>query len=163
MRRGTTPTVTVQVDADISALNIHLAFRSMWGPTIGEPFRNEHGQLIVKSGEDLTVENIQALYQTVGTAYGFDSWAWDSRDYVCITHFFTSPMYVISYVVSNDAALQLYQMEKAERGTGLACYTQNLNTMEAYFLAFLESAGLKSPFTPGRLEEVRQTLEVVLG
>jgi oligoendopeptidase F len=115
------------------------------------------------SGEQLTVENIQALYQTVGTSYGFDSWAWDSRDYVCINHFFTSPMYVISYVVSNDAALQLYQMEKAEKGTGLACYTDNLTTMEAYFLAFLESAGLKSPFDPGRLEEVRKTLEVVLG
>ena len=42
MRRGTTPTVTVQVDADISALNIHLAFAA--------------GSLVVKSGGDLTVE-----------------------------------------------------------------------------------------------------------
>ena len=115
------------------------------------------------AGEQLTVENIQELYKTVCTAYGFDSWGWDSRDYVCINHFFTSPMYIISYVVSNDAALQLYQMERAEQGTGLACYTDNLTTMEAYFLSFLESAGLKSPFAPGRLEEVRKTLESVLG
>lgn len=41
MRRGTTPTVTVQVDADISALNIHLAFAA--------------GSLVVKSGADLDV------------------------------------------------------------------------------------------------------------
>jgi oligoendopeptidase F len=108
------------------------------------------------------VENIQALYKSVGTAYGLDSWDWDSRDYVCVTHYFTSPMYVISYVVSNDAALQLYQMEKAEKGTGLACYTENLMTMESYFLSFLEGAGLESPFAPGRLEEVRKTLEEVL-
>ena len=115
------------------------------------------------TGDQLTVENIQALYESIGRAYGFDSWAWDSRDYVCTSHFFTSPMYVVSYVVSNDAALQLYQMEKAEQGTGLACYTENLTTMQPYFLAFLEEAGLKSPFAPGRLEEVRKTLETVLG
>ena len=59
--------------------------------------------------------------------------------------------------------LQLYQMEKTEKGTGLACYTENLITMEAYFLSFLKSAGLESPFAPGRLEEVRKTLEAVLG
>ena len=41
MRRGTTPTFTVTVDADISALNIHPAFSA--------------GALIVKSGSDLSV------------------------------------------------------------------------------------------------------------
>lgn len=121
----------------------------------------EH-QVYDLKGDALTVENIQALYQSVGTDYGFDSWNWDSRDYVCITHFFTSPMYIISYVVSNDAAFQLYQMEKAEKGSGLARYTDNLTTQEAYFMAFLESAGLESPFVPGRLEKVKETLETVL-
>ena len=81
---------------------------------------------------------------------------------MCINHFFTSPMYIISYVVSNDAALQLYQMEQAEKGKGLSCYVNNLTTTEAYFLAFLDSAGLRNPFEQGRLEEVRKTLETVL-
>jgi oligoendopeptidase F len=112
--------------------------------------------------EAVTEENIQRLYEETGMAYGFDSWAWDSRDYVCINHFFTSPMYIISYVVSNDAALQLYQMEQAEQGSGMKCYTDHLTSREAYFLAFLEKAGLQSPFAPGRLEEVRITLEKVL-
>jgi oligoendopeptidase F len=112
--------------------------------------------------EEVTEANIQRLYEETGLAFGFDSWAWDSRDYVCINHFFTSPMYIISYVVSNDAALQLYQMEKAEKGSGLKCYTDHLTSQEAYFLAFLEQAGLQSPFDPGRLEEVRKTLENVL-
>jgi oligoendopeptidase F len=112
--------------------------------------------------EAVTEENIQQLYEETGLAYGFDSWAWDSRDYVCINHFFTSPMYIISYVVSNDAALQLYQMEQAEQGSGMKCYTDHLTSREAYFLAFLEKAGLQSPFAPGRLEEVRITLEKVL-
>ena len=37
-----------------------------------------------------------------------------SRDFVVIGHFYTDPMYIISYVVSNDAAFQLYQMELEE-------------------------------------------------
>ena len=72
-------------------------------------------------------------------------------------------MYVVSYVVSNDAALQIYELEKASTGAGLELYENNLDTMEAGFLAFVESAGLSSPFVSGRVAQVRKTLEAVLG
>ena len=121
----------------------------------------EH-QVYSLKGDQLTVENVYALYAQVGKTYGFDSWGWDSRDFVLIPHFYTSPMYIISYVVSNDAALQLYQMEKADQGAGLAVFTENLDTTQGDFLAFVESAGLTSPFAPGRMETVRKTLEGVL-
>ena len=121
----------------------------------------EH-QVYSLKGEALTVENVYALYEKVGKTYGFDSWNWDSRDFVLIPHFYTSPMYIISYVVSNDAALQLYQMEKTNQGAGLAVFSENLTTTQGDFLAFVESAGLTSPFAPGRMETVRQTLEGVL-
>lgn len=42
MRRGTTPTITVTADADLSDMNVHLAL--------------DAGTLIVKSGDDLDVE-----------------------------------------------------------------------------------------------------------
>ena len=45
MRRGTTPTITATVNADISDMSIHLAFR------VGST-------LIVKQGEDLDVSTI---------------------------------------------------------------------------------------------------------
>ena len=80
-----------------------------------------------------------------------------------IGHFFTDPFYIVSYVVSNDAALQLYQMEQKEPNTGLALYNKELNTQQTYFIAFLEEAGLESPFAPGRVKAVRLTLEAVLG
>ena len=115
------------------------------------------------TGEELTVENVQALYEQVGTDFGFPSWNWDSRDFVTMPHYFTNPMYIISYVVSNDAAFQLYQLEQAEEGSGLARYEAHLQSEESYFLSFLESAGLESPFTEGRLESVRQVLEAELG
>lgn len=114
------------------------------------------------SGEDLTAENVQALYEEIGYAFGFDSWAWDSRDYVTVTHFFTSPMYIISYVVSNDVALQIYQQEKAETGAGLETFEACVESGDSYLLYFAETYGLESPFAEGRLTQVRQTLETEL-
>lgn len=109
-------------------------------------------------GEDLTVENVEKLYSSVCHAYGLDSTGWDSRGYVNITHYFSNPMYIISYVVSNDAALQLYQLEQSQSGAGLAALESNLATTQAYFLAFLEEAGLTSPFAEGRLAAVKQLM-----
>lgn len=122
----------------------------------------EH-QVYGLTGEDLTAENVYTLYAQIGQDFGFDSWGWDSRDFVRIPHFFTQPMYVISYVVSNDAALQLYQIEKETPGEGLALYQDNLTSGETYFLAFVEAAGLESPFAEGRIQAVRETLETILG
>lgn len=119
-------------------------------------------QVYALEGGDLTVENVYDIYEKTGKAYGLDIWNWDRRSFVAVQHFYTAPLYIISYVVSNDAALQLYQMEKAEAGTGLALYEQNLTTQEPGFLAFAEAAGLESPFAEGRVASVRKTMEEVL-
>ena len=114
-------------------------------------------------GEALTVENVYALYKEIGTRFGFDVWGWDCRDFVVIGHFFTDPMYIVSYVMSNDAALQLYQMEQKEAGAGVALYKEELDTEQTYFLSFIQEAGLENPFAAGRVKEIKATLEKVLG
>ena len=113
-------------------------------------------------GDQITKENIFDIYKNVGEAFGFAGSGWDYRDFVLVPHFFISPMYIISYVVSNDAALQLYQLEQAEKGAGAAKYMENLDTMEAQFLGFVQSAGLESPFVEGRIAKVRKTFEDIL-
>ncbi len=115
------------------------------------------------SGEELTTENIQTLYEAVMANYGLDSLGWDSRDYVCVPHFFVSPLYVISYVVSNDVALQLYIMEQNETGKGLDCLVNNLDTQHSGIQAFVTEAGLTSPFASGWLQQVKSTLQSALG
>ncbi|MBE6976157.1 MAG: hypothetical protein E7439_03035 [Ruminococcaceae bacterium] len=122
----------------------------------------EH-QVYDLEGWELTRENVYALYDSVGQAYGLDTWGWNSRTFVLIPHFFISPMYVVSYVVSNDAALQLYQLEVESKGAGLKKLESNLDTMETQFLGFVDAAGLESPFKQGRIQKVRKTLEDVLG
>jgi hypothetical protein len=69
---------------------------------------------------------------------------------------------VISYVVSNDAAFQLYQLEQQEPGVGLQIYLDNLDTEQEDFFPFLEEAGLESPFLEDRIPKVAQTLENAL-
>ena len=112
--------------------------------------------------EEVTAENIRKVFEEVATAYGFDAWGFDSRDYVTITHFYTNPLYTISYVVSNDAAFQLYQMEQENPGSGLKLYKNQLNCGDIPFLTFIDNAGLTSPFTSGRAASIRQTMEEIL-
>ena len=120
-------------------------------------------QVYSLTGDDLTVENVQALYEQIGTQFGLDSWEWDSRDFVTITHLYTNPMYIASYIVSNDLALQIYQLEQAEAGRGLEVFQECLLSDESYILQFAETYGLESPFAEGRLEAVKDTLSAALG
>ena len=111
--------------------------------------------------DEVTADNLLALYEEIGRSYGFDTMDWDPRDLVTIPHFYSNPMYIISYVVSNDAAMQLYQLELANSGAGKTVFEENLDTEEAWFMAFLETAGLQSPFD--RVDEVKALMEQHFG
>ena len=81
---------------------------------------------------------------------------WEETGWTEVTHFFTNPFYVISYVVSNDGAMQLYQMEQEEAGAGLDLFRELLETEEDIpLLTLLESKGLNSPFE--RVSQVAET------
>ena len=115
------------------------------------------------TGESLSVQGLYDLYARVAEDYGFGTMGYDHREFVLTVHFYTNPMYIISYLVSNDAALQLYQMELADPGAGRDRLEAHLDTTCVSLLEFLESAELDSPFVPGRIREVRQLLEAELG
>jgi len=121
----------------------------------------EH-QVYGLTGDALTAEAVLDLYRQIGSDYGFDSVEWDPRDLITIPHFFTQPMYVISYVVSNDVAMQLYQRELQSAGAGLEAYAQCLYSQDSYIIAFAQQYGLESPFAEGRLEKVSQTFQTAL-
>lgn len=112
-------------------------------------------------GDEITSENIIDAFASVIEDYGFDLFGMDVSRYIEVPHFFTNPCYIFSYVVSNDAAMQFYQMEAQTAGDGLAHYTAQLDTLEYEFLAFIETADLESPFADGRLESVRDTFRSI--
>lgn len=104
--------------------------------------------------DELSVDALCDLYSRLASEYGFDEYGFEPLDFVSVNHFYTNPMYVVSYIVSNDAAMQLYDMECEHPGKGLRIFMKNLDTEEPYFLAFLESAGLQSPFDSDRFASV---------
>lgn len=104
-----------------------------------------------------TVQDLCDLYTQVAAEYGLVDDDFSPWDFVTIPHFYSNPMYISSYIISNDAALQLYQLEQDEPGRGLKLYQGSLDTQQPYFMAFLEEAGLESPFAPGRLEAAAET------
>ncbi len=106
--------------------------------------------------EQLSAEALCDLYVSVSQEYGYDPSDFSRYEFTSIEHFYTSPMYIPSYILSNDAALQLYQLECENPGEGLRRYEDNLASEEAYLLAFLEEAGLESPFAPGRVGKIAE-------
>ena len=109
------------------------------------------------SAEELTAENLLACYADICRGYGFDSMDWDPRDMITVPHFYSNPMYVISYVVSNDAAMQLYQLELETPGAGKAIFENSLDTEAWGLMEYLEEAGLESPFN--RIDQVQALFE----
>ncbi len=106
--------------------------------------------------EQLSVDALCDLYVSVSQEYGYDPSDFSRYEFVSIEHFYTSPMYIPSYILSNDAALQLYRLECENPGEGLRRYEENLTSEEPYLLAFLEEAGLESPFTPDRIGRIAE-------
>ena len=109
--------------------------------------------------EEVTVENVRKAFAGAMNDFGMSQWGIGSQDYIQVPHFFLSSMYVISYVVSNDVAMQIYQAELAETGAGVELWENGLYSMEAGLLAFVEETGLKNPFEEGRVTEIRKTFE----
>ena len=118
-------------------------------------------QLYALPEEELTGQRVLELYEQVCAGYGFRSLDWDPRDMVTVPHFYEMPHYVISYVVSNDAAMQLYEMELQQPGTGAESFEQHLTTEAEGFLEFIREAELKSPFD--RIDEVKGIMEGYFG
>lgn len=103
------------------------------------------------SEEELTVERVNALAKehVFFLEQGVDP-ELEQRGWFQVKHFFTSPFYTLSYALSADAALQVYELDV--EGKGMDAYLNLLRGEERYdFSAGLEAAGFADPFSEERL------------
>lgn len=107
--------------------------------------------------EDLTAENLIGIFERVCEEFGITGYS--ETDFVSIGHFYTDPMYVISYVVSNDLAMQIYELEKNTAGAGIEVYLKCVESEESALMTFANTYGLKSPFETDRINQVRELFE----
>lgn len=112
--------------------------------------------------DQLNTEGLNALFLECMEEFGQSYTGMEdiiAPGWIDIQHFLIAPYYVISYCVSNDAALQIFQLEE-ENGTGLETYRALMSTSSGNtILALLGENGMESPFEPGRVEELADFFE----
>lgn len=103
--------------------------------------------------EELSVERLNEIFWECNVEFGTDAFMEKSvlaPGWIDIQHFFIAPYYVISYCVSNDVALQIYERE-LETGEGLALYRNLLSESPgSSILELVEAGGLEDPFSMER-------------
>ena len=115
--------------------------------------------------EQLTEDYVNQVFLQVSQDYGFCEAGYEnfySKLWIDITHFFEQPFYVITYPVSHDIAMQIFQLEEANPGEGLEKFLEMLPREYPDMLDSALNAGLEIPFDPGRLEKVAATMRRIL-
>lgn len=116
--------------------------------------------------ETLDADFLNDLSLQVAIDYGYYdgvSEEYYALSWVDITHFFEQPFYVISYPVSNDLALQIWELEQEERGAGLEKYLEALPRNYYGMMDTAEAVGLDNPLAPGRIAKIAADLRENLG
>lgn len=114
-------------------------------------------QLYLLDKDELTAERINEIFCECFSTYLYNITGFEDligSGWIDVMHFFVAPHYVISYCVSLDAALQVYQRQLSD-GSGLETYETLLSLSSGNsILTLLEEAGMTSPFAEGRMEEL---------
>ena len=110
--------------------------------------------------EEITVEKINELFLDCCEEYGISEAGFDfyySQCWIDVIHFFEVPYYIISYCVSAETALQVYQLEEETEGAGVDAYFRLLDRdYEAGVQQVMKDADMENPF---REEVLRETAE----
>lgn len=115
--------------------------------------------------EELSPEYINQVFLRMCREYGFCEEGLEdlyANFWMDITHFFEQPFYVITYPVSHDIAMQIFQLEEAAPGAGLEKFMEMLPREYPDMLDSALNAGLESPFDSGRIEKVAATMRAIL-
>ncbi len=111
---------------------------------------------------ELTTDRVRQIAHDIYMEYGIifedDHEMYDNM-WIDIPHFFTNPFYIVSYIVSNDAAFQIYQQELHEPGSGVETFILMADRdWDLNYIENLTAIGLDASFSIQRAESVVNTL-----
>lgn len=115
--------------------------------------------------EKISAEFLNGLSLSLAKDYGYydgESEEYYALSWTDVVHFFELPFYIISYPVSNDVAMQIYELEQREEGLGLSKYLEILPRDYEGLIDTVTAGGLSSPFEPGRVEKAVDDLSRLL-
>ena len=114
--------------------------------------------------EDLNAETINELSRTLMEEYGYagDGEEYNRLHWTQVAHLYEMPFYMLSYCVSVDSAVQIYEKAIVDADDAWDAYSTLLYIPDYSFLDALEEAELASPLSEGRAEAVKTLLEAQL-
>lgn len=116
------------------------------------------------TGDELTVDNICKIYSEVSVEFGYEDVGYHPAGWVTVPHYFQWPFYSYGYVVSNDAAMQIFAMERENEGTGLDVYTRLLSENEAMPIEdYMEKYHMADPLDENHVKELAEMIEEIAG
>ena len=120
-------------------------------------------QVYALPAEEVTLENINAISLQTARDYGMiGSWSdtYYAKSWIDITHFFESPLYIISYCVSDSAAVQMYEHELAAPGEGLAAFYEYVDQApDETFFDLIVLCGLEDPLSTAQITALAAMIE----
>ncbi len=115
--------------------------------------------------ELLNADFLNQLSLKLAEEYGYydgENEEYFSKSWCDIVHYFEMPFYIITYPISNDAAMQIFEQELTKSGKGLETYLEMLPREYGSFVETVTEGGLQSPFASGRIQHVVEDLEILL-
>jgi oligoendopeptidase F len=97
---------------------------------------------------DITLREMNKLYGELAEEYGLaDIYGTEGTEWVLIPHTFQTPFYYISYAVSMESALELWEISLHDRDRAVSLYDTLLSRdQNVGFADTLEGIGLSDPF-----------------
>ena len=116
--------------------------------------------------ENLSAEVLNETARQVAKEYGYYVYQYDeffSLSWIDIPHYFEQAFYIVSYPISDDLAMQIFDLERGEPGAGMQRYLDNLERDFSGMMGLVDAGGFESPFAPGRVEAIAATAREILG
>ena len=116
--------------------------------------------------ENLSAEVLNETARKVAKEYGYYVYQYDeffSLSWIDIPHYFEQAFYIVSYPISDDLAMQIFDLERGEPGAGMQRYLDNLERDFSGMMGLVDAGGFESPFAPGRVEAIAATAREILG
>ncbi len=116
--------------------------------------------------DDLTAEKLNELALQTAQDFGFCEDGFEEYYqyyWMDIIHLFEYPFYVISYPVSLDIAIQIYELELQQTGRGMDKFFEILPRDWDTFMDTVVNGGLRSPFAEGAMRSTAGVIGDTLG
>lgn len=107
---------------------------------------------------ELTEDNINSIAHETFVEYGAASEYlsdYEGKAWIDVNHFFSSPFYIVSYIVSNDTAYQIYMLELESPGAGVRAFMKLADRdWGKSYLENVDAIGLDASLSKERATEI---------